>query len=77
MHAYVHLHLCVCVLVCVRVCAHVCDCVRVCGPMCVCVCPRVISGLKHPLRIFSSPLDAYTLYTHQNPQFMSFGTTSV
>ena len=40
------------------------------------MCARVISGLEHPLRIFPNPLDAYTLYTHQNLEFMSCGTIS-
>ena len=42
-----------CSHVCMRVtvCAHVCTCVR----MCARVCERVISGLKHSLRIFANP----------------------
>ena len=52
---------CVCAFTRVRVCAHVCACVC----LCACVCVRVINGLKHPFRIDTNPLDAYTLYTHQ------------
>ena len=42
----------VCVFTHVRLCAHVCACVRVCA--------RVISGLKHPLRIYANPLYSCT-----------------
>ena len=49
-------------------------CAYVCLHVCARLYARVISGLKHPLRIFADPLNAYTLYTHQNPQFMSYGT---
>ena len=45
--------------------------------MCVRVYACLISGLKHPLRIFSNQLDAYTLDIHQNPQFMSCETIYV
>ena len=39
---------------------HVCACVHVCAH----VCPSVISGFKHPLRIFTNPLYTRYLYTH-------------
>ena len=55
-----------------RRCVHVCACVRVGA----CVFTRVISGLRHLLRIFANALHAYTLYSHENPEFMPCGTIS-
>ena len=42
---------------------HVAHSVYMCVHVCTRVCMSVISGLKHPLRIFANPLDVYTIYT--------------
>ena len=51
-------------------------CVHMCVRTCARVRARVTSRLKHPLKIFTNPLDEYTLCTRQNLELMSYGSIS-